>query len=259
VAVQLAPPAAAEASAFPISQLVFSSAGSGPITSAAKTLDARCPSGTRVFGGGGDIDDSRTGRVMLTELQPFSDLFRVTAAAQPGFTGTWRVTAYAICGPPVAGLEYVDRWGVSSSNTFQGVDAPCSPGKRIISSGGEVSTTNGRVGLHLVRPDGYLTIGRTAAREIAAGYAGTWFVVSHAVCAYPFGQQNAAHVVPDWFGTVAVCPSGTLSLGAGGGGSLFDVGPYFLQGIVPDLTFEFTVARLNGTPPNGMVAQATCA
>jgi len=227
-----------------------------------RTVEASCPDGTGVFGGGARVDDGGARKVMLTQLNPFGRLYRA-AAIEPagGFSGTWTLTAYAICGSvPSDQMALSSFQEAPSSDTFHAAFTDCGGvGHQVLSAGGAVSVLNGRIGLHLVRPDGFLTIARVAARETAAGYSGDWAVSAHAVCILPIPGLRSVGQVVDGSTATVVCPAGTRVHGAGGGGSLSDVGPSFLQSIVPSSDLTSVRVTMTSAPPGGMVAQATCA
>jgi hypothetical protein len=106
-----------------------------------KAAVAQCPSGTVVYGGGGDIVGGGH-EVMLYELDSRGDRGRFYASAHEaygGYSGTWTVYAWAVCGPdrPELALEY--RAAVESSNTgSSGVrtTVTCPAGKKVVSVGG---------------------------------------------------------------------------------------------------------------------------
>jgi hypothetical protein len=61
------------------------------------TVNARCPDGQKITGGGGMIEGG-LGQVILEDLTNESDRYTVTAFEDDnGWSSTWRVYAYAIC------------------------------------------------------------------------------------------------------------------------------------------------------------------
>lgn len=229
-----------------------------------KTIDAFCPTETRVIGGGASVSDNNSRQVRLTQLIPTTggpqDFYRVTAVEPPaGYAEDWSVTAYALCAPALPGLEVVSRPSENSVSVFKHVTRGCSSSsKRVLSVGGDTGQI-AQVALNLVRPDGNLTIGRLSGRVDAGGYSSPWFMRLWMVCADPIpGIHNDAQVL-DASAAGVSCTSGKVH-GAGGGGGTFDTGPFHLQSIVPNQSLTIVTATMTGRPTNGgMVAQATCA
>lgn len=229
-----------------------------------KTIDALCPTETRVIGGGASISDNNSRQVRLTQLIPntggLQDFYRVTAIEPPaGYAESWSVTAYAICAAPLPGLEVVSRPSENSVSNFKHVTRPCSTSsKRVLSVGGDAGLIP-QVALNLVRPDGNLTIGRLSGRVDAGGYSSPWTMRLWMVCDDPIpGIHNDARVL-NASAAGAGCTTGKVH-GAGGGGGTFDTGPFHLQSIVPNQSLTIVTATMTGVPTNGgMVAQATCA
>jgi hypothetical protein len=102
---------------------------SGPLTAtdstSLKTATVTCPVGKKVYSAGGNISivTGSPGKVLLTQVFPSSDLLSVTVQASEdasGFTGTWRLGAFAICGTAVANMTRVKA--TSQSGAFDGAD-----------------------------------------------------------------------------------------------------------------------------------------
>jgi hypothetical protein len=229
-----------------------------------KTIDAVCPSETRLVGGGGAVADGNSRQVRLTQLIPntggLNDFYRVTAVEPPaGYAENWFVTAYALCAPPLPGLEIVNRPSENSVSNFKHVTRGCSTSsKRVLSVGGDTGQIP-QVALNLVRPDGNLTIGRLSGRVDAGGYSSPWFMRLYMICADPIpGLHNEAQVL-DASAAGVGCDSGQVH-GAGGGGGTVESGAVHLQSVVPSQNLNIVTATMTGTPTGGgMVAQATCA
>jgi hypothetical protein len=236
-----------------------------------KIARAVCPSYTDVIGGGGYVVDHGAGRVVLNALVPVvspgDDYYEAIATAPPGFTHIWSLQAYAICAPPGAvrhlNVKFQPSDGGLTSSTFRHAEAVCPAGQKVLGSGAEASGNagyTGELGLQLVRSSGPLDIVRATAREDADGYAYAWAVTAVAVCADPVpGQVAAANVVTSATGHVTCPPSAPLVHGAGGGGSVNDSGPTFLQGIIPDVGLHSVTTMMTTTPTAGMVTAAVCA
>src|SRR5436305_2770651 len=153
------------------------------------SVDANCPDGRQVVGGGGSIGGNASDKVFLTESYPLDGgrTWRVRAEeVAPGWDGTWFVNAYAICSDPLPG------WEIQRGNSGPGAKDfkttftfTCSEHKKVFSAGGRVNAATGQVGLVVIRPDGPLTIGRASARVAPGGFWDSWTVDSFAICANP--------------------------------------------------------------------------
>jgi hypothetical protein len=238
-------------------------------SSPSKAASATCPAGKRLIGGGARVDDHGSGKVALTMLWPLRnneqpDRYDVAASALTGFTGKWLLQAYALCAAPLPGLELSWRsTGSFSAQKFQHAEAPCPAGKRVTGAGGLIAfapgqnNPSGHVGLQLSRASGPLDIARTTAR--ADDYNGTWELLSFALCANNVaGAQVASKIVTALSGGSVDCPAGTSVQGAGGGGSITDSGPVYLQSAYP-VSLRRVQTRMTAAPADGMVVQAVCA
>ncbi|WP_412741903.1 hypothetical protein [Krasilnikovia sp. MM14-A1004] len=232
-------------------------------SSSSVTLDAVCPAGLRVIGGGGSIGPQLgPDKVFLTQSYPINQsTWRVRAAeVAPGWDGQWALNAFAICANPLNGYEIVKGNSGPGVATFKTTYTPtCADHKKVFSAGGAViDAPVGQVGLTMIRPDGPLTIGRASARVAPAGYWGSWSVNSYAICANPVpGLAGTSAIAADRIGLVVSCPSGQRITGPGGGGGLIDLGPYYLQELAPVADQGVTV-RMTGLQQGGTLAQVTC-
>jgi hypothetical protein len=248
-----------------------------PLTSDAfassKNAVAWCPPTAQVVGGGGWVDDHGARRVVLTALSPVhqtgDDYYEAIASAPPGFHAGWSLRAYAICAPTASLGRLTMKFGSSehglSSDTFQHAEAVCDAGQKVLGTGARVYAPNsgpgsvtGEVGLQLVRASGPLDIVRATAREDADGFAGQWQVLSWAMCADPVPGQHVDGKVVNSADGVVSCATGKVH-GAGGGGSITDSGPVFLQVVYPDSILKSVTTSMTGTPTDGMVVSAVCA
>ena len=241
---------------------VFSANDSLPF----KAVEANCPPGYRVLGGGGSVNDGLAGQVALTWSGPrdnndgtLPDTWMVVATAPAGYSDTWQLRALAICGPSLPGLVMVSALTFSDA-TFQSISAACPAGKRVLSVGGGLTAmSNVDAFLQLVRPDGTLTVGRLTAREGARHYPGTWNIWIDVLCANPIAGQQYVDTVVNSAGGHAFCPAGKGVVGLGGGGGLSDSGPYYLQTLMPHTDLHGSYAAMTGAPPSGgVVVEATC-
>jgi hypothetical protein len=198
-----------------------------PFNSANKTLQANCPAGKRVLGGGGYVSGTR--HAVLTELRPIStaagDSYEVSATEdETGEPGNWAILAYAFCSSTAPGVEIVSATSAAASNSFTGISATCPGAKRLVGSGGQINGGAGQVDL-LTLPEGSLLSNRTTAggQEDPNGFAGTWSVTSYAVCVTASNlfdlQLVKTFTVGDgttFKSATATCPSGMQAAGGAG-------------------------------------------
>jgi hypothetical protein len=112
------------------------------ITTASKSITTMpCPDGTRLVGTGGELLGGG-GHVVLHRIRPNSNVGTVTVGAHDDADPTstpWRVRAYAICAPAIAGLTQVtdnhDKPDPSFVNT---ATATCPSGTRLLGTGFEI-------------------------------------------------------------------------------------------------------------------------
>jgi hypothetical protein len=76
-------------------------------TSTVQATAAACPPGERVLGSGADVFSIGTGSVVLQVARPDGPggIARVQGHVAPGFTGSWKVDAYAICAATPPGYK----------------------------------------------------------------------------------------------------------------------------------------------------------
>jgi len=247
-----------------------------------KQMVAFCPSTKRLIGGGGElltveIDGPRNDNPTLTELRPvrlydgIRDAFVVTAAeTTPGTDLYWKLRAYAVCADPLPGLHIVPAATTSSSSSVQATSASCL-GQWVIGTGGRISTTSGGVALQVARPSSLGDIARVQAHEVAAGYAGTWYVTSYAICAptKPTGYEVVFAGSPERSSqskktATATCPAGKQLLSTGAAITNTAPGNVSLQDIAPATVGEYGWATAVENTPTSLnwdliVATAICA
>jgi hypothetical protein len=269
--VVLAPSAAAD-----VSGLVTARASSDPNTNRKKTVTAYCPSGKRVLGGGGaaidDVAGSQPRATRLVRMEPIRSATKgdgyTVSAEEPDETApfVWHLNVWAICASPPPGLEIVTKASGPSRNssTFKTAAAVCPNGKRVVGSGAEiVYASHAQIGLTLTRSDLDRSTARAAAREDGNGYAGSWLLLSHAVCANPISDTYLSAEVVYGSEVTTACPGAgsrpILSAGAGTA-AVSDVGPYFLQQtFVSGFDFDPDLwVRMTGPPPGGMAVYTVC-
>ena len=169
-----------------------------------KTVTVTCRAGKRVLGGGGTVIGGR-GQVVLERLEPVqtatNDRFVVGAREDgTGFSGSWRLTAYALCADtnPLPGYGILPSGsGSPSSNSPQSTLSFCL-GQPLVGFGGRINGGAGQVHLSNLVPDsnGTTDFAVIAAREDANGFDGAWIANVYAVCANTPGQfhQGVRHL-----------------------------------------------------------------
>jgi hypothetical protein len=187
-----------------------------------KEATANCPAPKQVTGAGGDIT-SGGGQVRLDRIVPGSGLTGVTVfgfEGAPGFLGNWSVRAYAICAPPMPGLELVSATSAAGSPPSASVTTPpCPAGKSVVGVGADINTGSSQIFMTEVRPASNLSTGFALAFEDEDGLGASWSLTAYAICANtPPGLQEViatSDPASDPAGVTATCPSGTTLLGTG--------------------------------------------
>jgi hypothetical protein len=236
----------------------------------AKVEFVPCPAGTKVLGGGGQLVNGAN-RVHFSTLKPDGDANGFWAGAaeiRPGdYASTWRIRAYAICGPALAGLQYLTTESVVNSNATRQQQAVCPVGKRMISAGAEIYDEFEYVVLDDVEVLSDLRTANVWAIEREVGTTYSWSLVAHAVCANSSavaGYQRVEVSSTSTTGAKSItltCPAGkTLySTGFAQAGS---GGHTLLQGLVPDAgpaAFHASITTdPTGAPSWSIKAQGIC-
>ncbi|HET8659099.1 MAG TPA: hypothetical protein VFM55_08895 [Micromonosporaceae bacterium] len=212
--------AAAPAAAVP--GLGFHVAHSGFDSVAEKSATATCPAGTRVLGGGASITGADS-HVHLTRLQPSGsfDTYVAVAVERAPYAGSWRVSAYAVCGDEPAGLEYVSFHTATDSDGYKTATATCPGTKKLVGLGARTLGGDGQVVLDDIMPSGTLGWVTVTAYEVQGGFAGDWSMWAYGVCADPLPglELRTASGTPidstDEIVSVG-CPAGKQVHGVGG-------------------------------------------
>jgi hypothetical protein len=152
-----------------------------------KSVTAQCPSGKSLLGPTARVAGG-SGHVIIDDLTPSPDRRSVTLAAFEDHTGTsesWSLTVGAICatGDP-AGIERIVTPSADDSSEIKVVDATCSPGKRVIGVGADITGGVGNVVLSSVLPVDFPAQGvQVTARETGPSTSANWFLRGYALCA----------------------------------------------------------------------------
>jgi hypothetical protein len=182
--------------ATPLPGLALVSAASAS-DSSDKSVIANCPSGTKVVGLGGNVDNGFTvvfsgpvafGEVVMDGLTPNAALTSVTVRAfedDDGFADNWTLTAYAICANPPPGLQLVTATSLLESDELARATANCPAGKNLLGTGGELAGGQGEVVIDDLRPNAALTSATVTGLEDENGYSSNWQAKAFAICANP--------------------------------------------------------------------------
>ena len=168
------------ANPIPGSQLVSIPRFAGASPSLSHT--ATCPAGKRLLGAGAAIDNSTTGRVLLTGIGfAASNIVETRGQEIPGGdSANWRLTAHAICAPQLPGQVRGEKFSANDSLTPKTRGIGCPAGTNLLGGSG-FTVGGGEVVLDDLIPS---TTGFTAlGREDASGFAGNWILEAHAICA----------------------------------------------------------------------------
>lgn len=243
----------------PVRGLERVAATSAPDSAAAKHVDAPCPAGKTLTGGGGTMN-SADARVRLDSVITMSSStqFAQTGALEGpgGNSGDWSVSAFAIC---AASASVVSVASPRAADPFKIVPARCPDGTRLTGLGGQITGAAGAAWLRWLRPNA----GLTAAEVLGAthGSPPPWALTAHAICRTAATGSSLATATgpPDPApakSVTATCPAGTRVLGAGGQGSdstsVQEAQFVLLQAVRPDaaLTSVTVDAKLRqGAPP----------
>jgi hypothetical protein len=205
--------------------LVRVAASSAYDSTSPKRVQAYCPAGKSVIGGGAEIVDGQ-GDVLLTAAQFFGlsqSFFAEAYEQRTGFTGNWSINVYALCANPLPGLVQVigavDA-GNSTNPKFKSVSCPT--GKQLLSTGFRIiGNAVGEVGLTFLIPDASLTTVHLGAHELGGfGTLRNWGMQVEGMCADPIpgleriSVTSAADSISPK-SSRAICPAGKRATGVG--------------------------------------------
>jgi len=153
---------------------------------------AICPNGKHVIGGGESLSNG-FGQISPDELFIADTLVHTGADAdEDGYSGTWSMTAYAICatGMPVD-TRFANDTGPASPNG-KAASVSCDPGELALGVGWYTSVSNSDTAGQVVVPsvnrvEGSPGTVTATGHEDPNGYSGNWLVTAEAVCALTSG------------------------------------------------------------------------
>jgi hypothetical protein len=190
-----------------------------PLNSSNKSVPVSCPAGKKVLGTGAELS-AGSGQVLLDGVRPSADLQSVTVNAiedENGYSGSWSVSAHAICANPVQGLERRSLQSANNSTAPKTTYVGCPTGKQLTGVGGEINSANGQVVLDSVFPADLRRAG-IGAWEDETGNSGNWSLTAYAICAdsavRTAATQNSGGVSAAE--PTASCPAGKEVTGGGG-------------------------------------------
>jgi hypothetical protein len=160
-------------------------------TQPVKSIQASCPAGKKVVGGGGFPFQvsSDFGKVRLIELRPVHsndgpDGYVVVAMVLGKVpTDNWSLQANAVCADPVPGLYLKSGAGPVGSSTVQSAEAACRPGEAALGGGGLLRNPGFQADLRTVAPSATGDRFVVQGGEDVDGYANNWSVAAYTMCA----------------------------------------------------------------------------
>jgi hypothetical protein len=242
-----------------------------------KYITATCPNGKRLVGTGARTA-AGLGKVVIDDISPRESptgppaSVRVYAFETDPFEGDWKVTAFAICALPLAGLEWVKATSATDSYFEKTATAQCPAGKKLVGTGGNLVGGQGEVHMDF-RPNGSVITAPTnvlvRGRE-AQSYAASWSVTAHAICANPIAglvqvgdysstrDENVTFALSCPYGKVVLGTAANISVDVDSYDSLAD---FVLTGLVPSpYSVQFNARRENpGAGYWGVEGHAICA
>jgi hypothetical protein len=196
---------------------------------ASKGTGPSCPSGKKLTGAGGRIDQFGTGKVGLDEITVYgapSNVSVIGVEVGAGTSSNWSVRAYGYCETDTVEHRVELRKADSAidSSTLKSATAVCSSGKKVLGASGQINVSGagtGKVVLSSIAPSA--SSATATGVETGGGTSLNWYITAFAICgseaaipglqlvsAPSANDSNAAKSV------VAYCPSGKKATGGGG-------------------------------------------
>ena len=221
---------------------------------------ANCSSTNALYGMGVALpfNFGSTGSVLFRGLIPMGDSVAPSggkSAGQESYWGlaeNWNMTAYATCGPRLAGHRVVSQTSASNTSPLRNVTVKCPDTHRLIGAGGTIVGGDGLVKVDEIRPEyglfGLQNVTVTASKE-TQGSPGSWAVRAYAVCAFkpayePFLVTASAPPLSAVYSElIAECPAGTKLLSSAGGFSVNFPKVTRLMEVIPSVNLKYTIVR----------------
>lgn len=166
----------------PTANLQRVAATSASNSSSPKVISATCPSGTRLYGLGAELNGA-VGNVFFDDMRPNTGLTSVTIAAYENgsYGSNWTVTAYAICASPAATMTRVSSTGPTDSQSPKDERVSCPSGTHIHGVGGELTGAIGNVTMEDLQVTAALTSNSVKAYENGV-YSSSWRITAYGIC-----------------------------------------------------------------------------
>ncbi|MBE3014804.1 hypothetical protein IL992_37350 [Microbispora sp. NEAU-D428] len=248
-----------------------------------KHVEATCPAGTKLVGGGAHIGYAS---IPLAQAEASAQANSYSGAAYAGGTtqDPWNLNVTALCADVsvVLNLQYVNRSTPVNDTDAKSVTVQCPGTLRVLSTGFRIIGGKGDirpVGTSLSEPASSSSAvspntAVTASAVEKPGYPGTWGINASAVCGTPSPNYEVKTAIDtvvvdppatlySWRGAVAKCTPGKQLYGIAGridGGAPRYVA---LQAFIADYAPEGTallqaVAEVPNMPPWSATASAIC-
>lgn len=237
-----------------------------------KSATAGCPNGMRLVGAGGAVNRGDPD-VRIYQITPNVGLTGLTVRALASADPSWSVTAYGVCTSiSLPGLERQTFISGADSDVFKSATASCSPGKRVLGTGGLVSGGVSNVLIDDILPHAALDQVTVWGVEGQGGNPDNWTVTAVAICASVSELELSRVMAGSLYdsdsvkGATATCPNGTVLFGTGaellnGGGQvkIDDIAPNGSLSTSPTSNRVVAMEDADGTAEDWQVkAYAIC-
>ena len=146
-----------------------------------RQVTATCPTGKSLIGAGSSLSQG-FGQVSVRALSLSTTTVTATAVDdEDGYSGSWSVTAYAVCADALPGLQLVSANTNNDSAPSKTVTAPCPAGTRATGSGWNIGAVEQVLAIDTYIADG--TGVTVVGHEDDDGYSNVWNVSATAICA----------------------------------------------------------------------------
>jgi hypothetical protein len=159
-------------------QIVSQTSSFGP--GGARQVFADCPVGKRVIGAGASLSNG-FGQISIRGLS-IADSFTVAEAIddEDGYSGSWSITAYAVCANSLPGLQVTTGTSTTDSSSTKHVSAVCPFGKNVLGAGWVLNSGDQVLAANAFIGNGQVILFGT---EDDNGFGGNWNVTANAICA----------------------------------------------------------------------------
>jgi hypothetical protein len=145
-----------------------------------KVAVATCTAGKVLVGAGGRISVA-TGEVHIESIRPSGNSLEVVAYEdEDGYSGTWNVSAEAVCVDELDGLEVITATSTPSSSD-KSITATCTGNRKVVGTAAEISGGGGQVVINKIAATSNQVI--VSGYEDGTGTNNVWLVKAYAFCA----------------------------------------------------------------------------